>query len=134
MTTLFTVLMTLACLILVTAVLLQPSKGGAALGGSAQSVFGSSGATSFLFKITMWMAAFIMISSIFLSRHRIQESRKSVINATLPVSAAPAAALPGTASPIPTPAATPNNAPAKEVAPVAPANGVSKVPAPAPKQ
>ena len=138
MTTLFTVLQILACLILITAVLLQPSKGGAALGGSAQSVFGSSGATSFLFKITMWMAFFIMASSIYLSHYRIQESRRSVINATAPLSAGveTSAPNPGTATPIPSPAAAPNNEAPKNVeAPLAaPGNSASKTaPAPAHK-
>lgn len=97
MTTLLTTLMVIGSFIIVAAVLLQPAKGGAMGplgGGGSQSIFGSGGATSFLFKLTMWTAAFIMVASIFLSRQKIQDAKTSVIDASSivpPHSAMPAA-------------------------------------------
>jgi preprotein translocase subunit SecG len=59
MHTLVTILHILACLILIMIVLLQAGKGanmGAAFGGSSQTVFGSSGAGTFLGKMTAAVA------------------------------------------------------------------------------
>lgn len=58
------------CLILILIVLLQKGKGatmGAAFGGSSQTVFGSTGATSFLQKVTTAVAIIFMLTSLFLS-------------------------------------------------------------------
>ena len=58
------------CVALILIVLLQKGKGasmGAAFGGSSQAVFGSSGATSFLQKVTTGAAIVFMLTSLGLS-------------------------------------------------------------------
>ena len=58
------------CIALILIVLLQRGKGsdmGAAFGGSSQAVFGSTGATSFLHKITVASAIIFMVTSLFLA-------------------------------------------------------------------
>jgi preprotein translocase subunit SecG len=58
------------CIALVLIVLLQKGKGagmGAAFGGSSQTVFGSTGATSFLHKVTTGIAVVFMLTSLTLS-------------------------------------------------------------------
>ena len=58
------------CLALILIVLLQKGKGagmGATFGGSSQTVFGSSGATSFLTKVTTAAAIIFMLTSLGLS-------------------------------------------------------------------
>ncbi len=58
------------CLALILIVLLQKGKGagmGAAFGGSSQTMFGSSGATTFLNKITTIVAIVFMLTSLCLS-------------------------------------------------------------------
>ncbi len=70
MTTLVTILHVLACLILIMVVLLQAGKGanmGAAFGGSSQTVFGSSGAGTFLGKMTATVAIIFMLTSLILT-------------------------------------------------------------------
>lgn len=60
----------LVCVALILIVLLQRGKGanmGAAFGGSSQTVFGSSGATSFLHKVTAAAAIIFMLTSLFLA-------------------------------------------------------------------
>ena len=70
MHTLVTILHVSACLILIMIVLLQAGKGanmGAAFGGSSQTVFGSSGAGTFLGKMTATIAIIFMLTSLTLS-------------------------------------------------------------------
>jgi preprotein translocase subunit SecG len=58
------------CIGLIFIVLLQKGKGasmGAAFGGSSQTVFGSSGATTFLHKVTTAIAIVFMLTSLGLS-------------------------------------------------------------------
>ena len=58
------------CLAMILIVLLQRGKGagmGAAFGGSSQTVFGSSGATTFLHKVTTAIAIIFMLTSLGLS-------------------------------------------------------------------
>ena len=58
------------CLGLILIVLLQRGKGasmGAAFGGSSQTVFGSTGATSFLHKVTAAIAIIFMLTSLALA-------------------------------------------------------------------
>jgi preprotein translocase subunit SecG len=58
------------CLALILIVLLQKGKGasmGAAFGGSSQAVFGSTGATSFMHKVTVAAAIIFMITSLTLA-------------------------------------------------------------------
>ncbi len=58
------------CVALILIVLLQRGKGsdmGAAFGGSSQTVFGSSGATPFLGKLTAGAAVVFMVTSLMLA-------------------------------------------------------------------
>jgi len=70
MTTVLTIIHVLACITLILIVLLQAGKGanmGAAFGGSSQTVFGSSGAGTFLGKMTAGIAILFMLTSITLT-------------------------------------------------------------------
>ena len=117
MTTVLSILLVLACIILVASILLQPAKAGAsALGGSSNSVFGSTGGTTFLFRVSMWSAGFIMAGCLFLSWYKISTAKESSID-TL---ALPSLTLPTTTE---TPAAA--TAPAPET-PAAPATEAPK--------
>jgi len=65
-----TLLHVVVCVALVMIVLLQKGKGasmGAAFGGSSQTVFGSTGATSFLSKVTVAAAVIFMLTSLSLA-------------------------------------------------------------------
>ncbi|MGH7964871.1 MAG: preprotein translocase subunit SecG, partial [Candidatus Binatia bacterium] len=56
----------LACVFLTVVVLLQAGKGSdisAVFGGSSQTLFGSSGASTFLSKLTTWIAVVFMATS-----------------------------------------------------------------------
>lgn len=60
----------LACIVMVLVVLLQTGKGaslGAAFGGASQTVFGSTGAQTFLGKMTTAVAIIFMLTSLVLS-------------------------------------------------------------------
>jgi preprotein translocase subunit SecG len=66
----FVILHVTVCVALILIVLLQKGKGasiGAAFGGSSQTVFGSTGATSFLHKVTVGAAVIFMITSLTLA-------------------------------------------------------------------
>jgi len=70
MYTFITIVHILSSLVLVMVVLLQAGKGanmGAAFGGSSQTVFGSSGAGTFLGKLTAAVAIIFMITSLTLT-------------------------------------------------------------------
>ncbi|MFO7570113.1 MAG: preprotein translocase subunit SecG [Smithellaceae bacterium] len=70
MYTLVTILHIVACITLILIVLLQAGKGanmGAAFGGSSQTVFGSSGAGTFLGKMTAAVAVIFMLTSLTLA-------------------------------------------------------------------
>ena len=65
-----TLLHVVVCIAMVMIVLLQKGKGasmGAAFGGSSQTVFGSTGATPFLSKITVATAVIFMLTSLTLA-------------------------------------------------------------------
>jgi preprotein translocase subunit SecG len=95
MYTLLIILHILICLVLILIVLLQAGKGadmGAAFGGSSQTVFGSSGAGTFLGKMTAGIAILFMITSLALTytaSHRssslMDRSKRPVTGKTLPV-------------------------------------------------
>ena len=98
MSTLVIVLHVIACLGLILIVLLQTGKGanvGAAFGGSSQTVFGSSGAVTFLAKITTLVAVLFMLTSLslaFFAQNRGPESvMQNVVPTTQQSDAAPAA-------------------------------------------
>jgi len=80
MLTFLTVLQVLACIVLIASVLLQPSKGDGAFSPVAQTSVGNSGGTNFLFKTTMACAAFLAISSLYMTWSKIRDSKSSVID------------------------------------------------------
>lgn len=84
-----------ACLALILVVLLQAGKGasmGAAFGGSSQTVFGSTGATPFLAKLTTIVAVLFMLTSLGLAIFANRGGMPSVMQETSPpAQTAPAA-------------------------------------------
>lgn len=95
---------------MITLILLQPSKGGSFFTASNQGVFGSSGGTTFLFRATMWCAAFLAVSCIFLSWMKVNEAKQSVVSDVPVTTTAPA--VPAT-----TPPAGTTTAPVQQTAP-----------------
>ena len=85
------------CVALILIVLLQKGKGagmGAAFGGSSQTVFGSSGASSLLHKVTTAVAVVFMLTSLGLSIFIGKGTNTSIMQDVHPVeqtSEAPAA-------------------------------------------
>jgi len=70
MYTLVTILHIIACLFLISVVLLQQGKGadmGAVFGGSSSTIFGSGGAGNFLTRLTTAMAVIFMLTSLTLT-------------------------------------------------------------------
>jgi preprotein translocase subunit SecG len=70
MFTLIIVVHLMACIALIAIVLLQTGKGaemGAAFGGASQTLFGGSGGSSFMSKLTTAAAVIFMITCLFLS-------------------------------------------------------------------
>jgi len=105
MITLVTILHVLACFVLILVVLLQAGKGanmGAAFGGSSQTVFGSSGAGTFLGKLTATVAIIFMLTSLILTYtagHRgsslIERSKIPITQQAPPATSPDAAKQPG---------------------------------------
>jgi preprotein translocase subunit SecG len=98
----------IACLTLVTVVLLQQGKGadvGAVFGGSSQTVFGASGAGNLLTKITWGCAIVFFATSLVLAYTSTRRATGSIFeggHVTIPIAPAPKAAapaLPVTAAP-----------------------------------
>ena len=83
MNTIVTVLHVIAAFSLVLSVLLQAGKGaamGSGLGaGSSQTMFGSSGASNFLTKLTTGIAILFMVTSLTLATFSNQKKSSSVI-------------------------------------------------------
>jgi preprotein translocase subunit SecG len=85
MTTLLIIIHVIACIFLISIVLLQSGKGaemGAAFGGSSQTIFGSRGASTFLNKLTTSAAVVFMLTSLTLSM--VANKRASVIKEGTP--------------------------------------------------
>ena len=103
MNTAFTVVHVITCVLLVMLVLLQSGKGAeisASLGGSSNTIFGSSGGANFFTRTTQVLAALFMITSMGLTLSG-SAGRKSVFDgAPVPVSA------PADATKAPTPPST----------------------------
>lgn len=117
MTTLLTIIHIVACVTLILIVLLQAGKGanmGAAFGGSSQTVFGSSGAGTFLGKVTAAVAIIFMLTSISLTYTASRKTTGLMEGVSTPATrqAAPSA---------PKPAAPPAGQAAPAKAPAAPA-------------
>ncbi len=110
MYTLLTIIHVIACIIMVLVVLLQAGKGanmGAAFGGSSQTVFGSSGAGTFLGKMTATVAIVFMLTSLFLTYSVSRKGSSLFESSQAPVArqAMPAAPAPNTATPAAAPVA-----------------------------
>ncbi len=89
-TTLIIIFHVIVCIALMVIVLLQTGKGaemGAAFGGASQTLFGGSGGSSFMSKLTTGAAVAFMITCILLSmasRH-LMRSSKSIMDVQPPV-------------------------------------------------
>src|SRR5215831_8526497 len=110
MYTVITIVHVLACIFLVLVVLLQTGKGadmGAVFGGSSSTVFGSSGAGTFLTRLTTATAVVFMFTSLSLTYFSARRNTATVFDsgsfsppaaagpAEPPVAPAPEAAAPG---------------------------------------
>jgi preprotein translocase subunit SecG len=94
MYTIITIIHVMACIFLVLVVLLQTGKGaemGAVFGGSSSTVFGSSGAGTFLSRLTTATAIIFMLTSLSLTYFSARRNSATVFD-TAPVTAPPAAA------------------------------------------
>jgi len=110
----------LVCFVLILVVLLQAGRGasmGAVFGGASQTIFGASGAGTFLGKMTTVVAVIFMLTTLGLS-YFSSEKAASVVKGYVPPAAAERT-VPKQA-PAPAPAAAPVS-PAAPVAPAAPA-------------
>lgn len=121
MYTFVTILHIFSSLVLVLVVLLQAGKGanmGAAFGGSSQTVFGSSGAGTFLGKMTAAVAIIFMITSLTLTYNASRKGSSLFEHTPAPVTkqAIPAAPAPNAAIP----AAIPDTAQQPAAIPAAP--------------
>ncbi|MEE9913204.1 MAG: preprotein translocase subunit SecG [Deltaproteobacteria bacterium] len=113
MTTLLTIIHILACITLILIVLLQAGKGanmGAAFGGSSQTVFGSSGAGTFLGKLTAAVAIIFMLTSISLTYTASRRTTGLMEGVTAPVTRQAAPVAPQPAAPPAAPATAPDAA------------------------
>jgi preprotein translocase subunit SecG len=147
MVTIVSLVHVLVCIVLILVILLQAGKGadlGAMLGGGgANSLFGSSGAGTFLTKLTSGTAITFMITCLILAYMSAHEgavtghtvTRRGGVPTAMPGATAPSAdenapgapAEPENAAPAAAPAANQNAAPA----PAAPAPAAPKTEAPA---
>jgi protein translocase SecG subunit len=134
--------------LIVALVLLQPAKQGASAFANTQTgPMGNAAGSTPLFKMTMFLAAFLMLSSLIISRTRIVDAKSSAVDDLTATSVAkPTESEPVTdlTKPAPldpkaqstanpkegAPTAKPEAAPAQPSAPQAP----SAQPAPAPKK
>jgi preprotein translocase subunit SecG len=124
MYTVVTIIHVLACIFLVLVVLLQTGKGadmGAVFGGSSSTVFGSSGAGTFLTRLTTATAIVFMLTSLSLTYFSARRNTATIFDsapATAP-NAAPVPEEPGAAESAPPPEANAPPAPAAAPAPAA---------------
>jgi preprotein translocase subunit SecG len=121
MHTLLVILHVLVSLVLILIVLLQAGKGanmGAAFGGSSQTVFGSSGAGTFLGKMTAAVAIVFMLTSLTLTYTATRRGSSLMEGSKIPVTqqAVPAAPVQNAAPP----AAKPEAAKQPAAAPATP--------------
>ncbi len=91
--TILLIIHVLACIFLVTVVLLQQGKGadvGAVFGGSSQTLFGSSGAGNFLTKLTSATAIVFMLTSLTLTYGAAKQTTRSIFDSAPKSAPAPA--------------------------------------------
>ncbi len=104
------------CIALIMIVLLQTGKGadmGAAFGGGgSQTLFGSTGASTFLSKATTVAAVIFMLTSLTLAYRSSHKSAESIMQDTKPPVERPA-----DATPVPAPAPTEDAKPAADANP-----------------
>ena len=138
MYTVVTIIHVLSCIFLVLVVLLQTGKGadmGAVFGGSSSTVFGSSGAGTFLTRLTTATAIIFMLTSLSLTYFSSRRNLATVFDSA-PAFAPPAAAPEPGEAPAPeaaAPAAPAEPAPAQPAAqPEANAAPAAEAPPPAP--
>lgn len=116
MATFLIIIHIVVCVALIMIVLLQTGKGasmGAAFGGSSQTIFGSSGATTFLTKLTTIVAVVFMVTSLFLAFIYGPGTNSSVVGKSVEAQSQPAAPAQAPAAP---PAAPTSAGPAKPAA------------------
>lgn len=99
--------------VLVAAILLQPGAKGGGLGssfggGGANSAFGAQGAAPVLAKITYYLAAMLLATSLLIEYRVVRENRSVLdkLPEAKPAAAAPAPATPAGAAPASAPSAT----------------------------
>src|SRR5512135_3909954 len=110
MSTLLIIVHIMVCMALILIVLLQTGKGasmGAAFGGSSQTIFGSSGASTFLTKLTTVVAVVFMCTSLLLAFLHGPRSSSSMVG--VPAAATPQQSTPKQAPPGPPSAQPPTN-------------------------
>ena len=116
MYTLIVILHVIVSVALILVILLQTGKGsdiGAVFGGgSSQTLFGSTGPTSFLSKLTAGAAIIFMLTSLFLAYFSGSSATRSIMKS----GAAPVQSMPAPPATIPTP---PAGVPAMPAAPPA---------------
>jgi len=81
--TILLIIHVLACIFLVTVVLLQQGKGadvGAVFGGSSQTLFGTSGAGNLLTKLTSATAIIFMLTSLTLTYGAAKQTTRSIFD------------------------------------------------------
>ena len=93
MQTALVVLHLVICITLIMIVLLQTGKGseiGAVFGSSSQTLFGSTGGSTFFGKLTAGVAVFFMITSLILAGRSSRVASESVMSEVKPAVTAPA--------------------------------------------
>jgi preprotein translocase subunit SecG len=94
MQTALVVLHLIICVALIMIVLLQTGKGseiGAVFGSSSQTLFGSTGGSTFFGKLTAAVAIVFMITSLILAGRSSRVTSESVMSGVKPAATAPAA-------------------------------------------
>lgn len=92
--TILLIIHVLACIFLVTVVLLQQGKGadvGAVFGGSSQTLFGTSGAGNLLTKLTSATAIIFMLTSLTLTYGAAKQTTRSIFDSAPKSAPAPSA-------------------------------------------
>ncbi len=123
--TILTILHVFTCVVLILVVLVQSGKGAdisASLGGSSQTVFGSSGGANFFTRFTSGAAGIFMITSLALTILGGHENRKSVMEGIAPATPAAPTAPAATAKDAAAPAAKTAEAPKADAAKAPAAN------------
>ena len=94
MQTVLVILHLIICIALIMIVLLQTGKGseiGAVFGSSSQTLFGSTGGSTFFGKLTAGVAIVFMITSLILAGRSTRVTSESVMSGVKPAATAPAA-------------------------------------------